>query len=233
MNISLRARKSRKAIFDRLLAAVPAEGDLVPPQSAPKHDADAPPPGPAELVDLYTCQAALWRSEVISCTPSDWAQTLAGIVQRKGLNRLLAGRHTWIAGELSRQLPEDHLSWFDEDLFSFKLRLFSEFDAGITTVRSAIADTGSLVLWPDIQEPRSLSLVPPTHIAILRATSIHFDLAGLMHSEAWNTGMPSNALLISGPSKTADIQRILAFGAHGPRELIVLLVRDDLPVSAS
>jgi L-lactate dehydrogenase complex protein LldG len=48
-----------------------------------------------------------------------------------------------------------------------------------------------------------------------------------MHSaftkEGWSNGMPTNALLISGPSKTADIQQTLAYGAHGPRELVVLL----------
>jgi L-lactate dehydrogenase complex protein LldG len=46
-----------------------------------------------------------------------------------------------------------------------------------------------------------------------------------MTSERWAEAMPTNALVISGPSKTADIQQTLAYGAHGPRELIVLLCR--------
>lgn len=230
MSISSRARK---AIFDRLLAAAPVKSEASAVAGPMHNDFGTMPPDSGTLADLYARQAATWRTEVIPCSPSDWAQAIVDVAQRKRLRRLLAGRHTAISGELSRRFPEEQLSWFDEDMFSFKLRLFSEFDAGISTVRSAIAETGSLILWPDMQEPRSLSLVPPTHIAILRASTIHFDLAGLMRDEAWSQGMPSNALLISGPSKTADIQRILAFGAHGPRELIVLLIRDDLPVTSS
>jgi len=48
-----------------------------------------------------------------------------------------------------------------------------------------------------------------------------------MVAEDWKNSLPTNALLISGPSKTADIQQTLAYGAHGPRELIVLLTHTD------
>ncbi|NCS61823.1 MAG: lactate utilization protein C, partial [Rhodoferax sp.] len=44
-----------------------------------------------------------------------------------------------------------------------------------------------------------------------------------MTAESWSAGMPTNALLVCGPSKTADIQQTLAYGAHGPKELVVLL----------
>ena len=47
-----------------------------------------------------------------------------------------------------------------------------------------------------------------------------------MREQHWNAGMPSNALLISGPSKTADIEQTRAYGIHGPKELIVLLVEN-------
>jgi hypothetical protein len=46
-------------------------------------------------------------------------------------------------------------------------------------------------------------------------------------SENWAAGLPTNALLISGPSKTADIQQTLAYGAHGPKELIVLVINAE------
>ena len=48
-----------------------------------------------------------------------------------------------------------------------------------------------------------------------------------MTAEGWTDGLPTNALLISGPSKTADIQVTLAYGAHGPKELVVLLIGDE------
>jgi L-lactate dehydrogenase complex protein LldG len=52
---------------------------------------------------------------------------------------------------------------------------------------------------------------------------IHSGIDEEPTKEGWSNGMPTNALLISGPSKTADIQQTLAYGAHGPRELVVLL----------
>jgi len=47
-----------------------------------------------------------------------------------------------------------------------------------------------------------------------------------MHEQGWAGAMPTNALLVSGPSKTADIQQTLAYGAHGPKELLVLILQD-------
>jgi len=91
-------------------------------------------------------------------------------------------------------------------------------------VRSAIAETGSLVLWPSPAEPRLLSLVPPLHIALPRTAAIHETFAETIRDEGWALGMPANALLISGPSKTADIEQTLAYGVHGPKRLVVVLV---------
>jgi L-lactate dehydrogenase complex protein LldG len=68
-----------------------------------------------------------------------------------------------------------------------------------------------------------MSLVPPVHFVLLDATTIHANLHAALTAERWAAGMPTNALVISGPSKTADIQQTLAYGAHGPRELIVLV----------
>jgi L-lactate dehydrogenase complex protein LldG len=73
-------------------------------------------------------------------------------------------------------------------------------------------------LWSSADEPRTLSLVPPIHFALLDAATIHPTFYDALVSENWAAGLPTNALLISGPSKTADIQQTLAYGAHGPKE---------------
>jgi L-lactate dehydrogenase complex protein LldG len=116
---------------------------------------------------------------------------------------------------------------YAETIDSWRDRLFDQIDAGFTAARSAIAETGSLILWPDASEPRLLSLVPPVHFVLLDSADIHADLHAAMVAEDWENSLPTNALLISGPSKTADIQQTLAYGAHGPRELIVLLTHTD------
>src|SRR5699024_2738270 len=98
--------------------------------------------------------------------------------------------------------------------------LFNEVDVGITSSYSAIATTGTIVLYPGSDEPRSLSLVPPCHIVIVREETLYNDFTEAMNAQDWQSDMPTNMVLVSGPSKTADIQQTLAYGAHGPRDLI-------------
>jgi L-lactate dehydrogenase complex protein LldG len=71
-----------------------------------------------------------------------------------------------------------------------------------------------------------MSLLPPLHIALLKASEIEDNLYTLMQKQNWAAGMPTNLLLVSGPSKTADIEQVLAYGAHGPKELVVLVLED-------
>ena len=72
-----------------------------------------------------------------------------------------------------------------------------------------------------------MSLVPPIHFALLDAGKLYDTLFEAMVEQGWSDALPTNALLVSGPSKTADIQVTLAYGAHGPKELIVLLLVDE------
>ena len=67
------------------------------------------------------------------------------------------------------------------------------------------------------------------HIAVLRASRLYASLPAAVAALQPQSRMPSNLLLVSGPSKTADIQQVLAYGAHGPKELIIVLVNDLTP----
>jgi L-lactate dehydrogenase complex protein LldG len=164
------------------------------------------------------------HAEVHDTTACAWPGLLRGIAAAKGLRNLLIGAGT----PHGRTLEADpaaslRLVRYERDVESWRDALFEEVDAALTHARSAIAETGTLVLWPDAREPRLMSLVPPVHFVLLDAGTIHADLHAAMAGENWKDGLPANALLISGPSKTADIQQTLAYGAHGPKELIVLL----------
>ncbi|MFC2506894.1 MAG: lactate utilization protein C, partial [Kingella sp. (in: b-proteobacteria)] len=72
------------------------------------------------------------------------------------------------------------------------------------------------------EEPRSQSLVPPVHFCLFDTQKIYDTFYAAMTQEQLANNMPTNVILISGPSKTADIQLTLAYGAHGPRDLVVL-----------
>ena len=84
------------------------------------------------------------------------------------------------------------------------------------------------MLWPTADKPRLMSLLPPIHVALVEEGSIADSLAETMASQDWAGGMPTNAVLVSGPSKTADIEQTLAYGVHGPKELIVLVIGPGL-----
>lgn len=165
------------------------------------------------------------HGEVIHTPRADWAQALARVLAGKGIRRLALGRAHPVAAEARAALAEAEVTLVDADrpVEAWRETLFHEVEAGLTSTAGAIAETGSLWLWPTPDEPRLLSLVPPIHIAVLDAEAVEDTLFEVMERHGWAAEMPTNALLISGPSKTADIEQTLAYGVHGPRELVVLL----------
>lgn len=164
------------------------------------------------------------RTEIYDVTHSTWVDVLLQIAATKGLRHLLIGSDTPHGNELADRAPDGlQIVRYDQPVESWQNQLFDGVDASLTLARSAVAETGSLILWPSPTEPRLMSLVPSLHFVLLDAGTVHADFYSAMKAEGWSKEMPTNALLICGPSKTADIQQTLAYGAHGPRELVVLL----------
>jgi L-lactate dehydrogenase complex protein LldG len=167
------------------------------------------------------------RTEVHTVAADNWTAALIDLARERQWKTLLYGPDGPLGTAIesawrseAADLPV--LTVYGEPVEAFKETLF-QIDAGITSVRGAVADTGAIVLWPTPQEPRLLSLVPPVHVAVLDADTVHDSLSEMMAAESWADAMPTNALLISGPSKTADIEFTLVFGVHGPKELILLI----------
>ncbi|PWC96300.1 lactate utilization protein [Azospirillum sp. TSO5] len=166
------------------------------------------------------------HTEFLDATEADWPVVLREFLEREGVGSLLYAPAT----EAGKRLVEGWgaasttLIPYDRPLEDIKPQLFESIEAGLTTTRGAIAETGSLILWPTADEPRTLSLVPHIHIAILRTDALYDTFLQAMREQGWAQAMPTNALLVSGPSKTADIEQTLAYGVHGPKRLIVLVV---------
>jgi L-lactate utilization protein LutC len=100
-------------------------------------------------------------------------------------------------------------------------------DIGITSADYALADTGTLVMLSSPQEARLISLLPPAHIAVVpreRILSGLDELFTLLPNAAEQT---SSMVLITGPSRTADIEQILVRGVHGPGQITVVVVGHD------
>ena len=92
---------------------------------------------------------------------------------------------------------------------------------------AGVAETGTLMLPSAPERPITLNLLADTEIVLLRASR----LVGA-YEEAWDLlraemgGMPRNVMLVTGPSRSADIEQTLELGAHGPRRLHVVLLED-------
>ncbi len=171
------------------------------------------------------------HTEIHQLASAQWPTKVQELLESRNLGNVLYAPRTdhgrklaehWRNAEATQELIA-----YDRPVEEWKEELFWEVDASVTGTVGGIAATGSLVLWPDPHEPRLMSLLPPVHIALLKASDIEDNLYAMMQAQNWAAGLPTNLLLISGPSKTADIEQVLAYGAHGPKELIVLILEDQ------
>ncbi|MCS7047212.1 MAG: lactate utilization protein C [Gemmataceae bacterium] len=148
-----------------------------------------------------------------------------GLVAALGLTALLRQRGCEVT-------PMDQAPGSD-----FRDRMFAA-DVGISNVAYLVAETGSIIMATAPSEPRSLTLLPPVHIALARRSQILADLFDLFeifarkiafHQEA----PPSCLTIITGPSKTGDIELKLVTGVHGPGEVYVVICPDGIAAAAT
>ena len=101
---------------------------------------------------------------------------------------------------------------------------------GLTAADAALARTGSIILHADRDQGRLASLLPPVHYALLPTGRIYPDLAAWLAAPgvADRIAASSNTIIITGPSRTADIAQTLTLGAHGPKEVHVILIEESV-----
>ncbi len=99
-------------------------------------------------------------------------------------------------------------------------------DVGITSADYALADTGTFVMISSHKEARLISLLPPVHIGVIPAKAILPNLDELFVRCPEPAEGSSSMVLITGPSRTADIEQILVRGVHGPGEIYAVIVEE-------
>jgi len=214
---------TRGRVLERLRAAVPQTSE--PPVAVPVRRFDWTP---AERLARFRERLEAVHGEVHLVGP-DWRERMFALLRAKGVRTLLHGDPCPIPLVPPGASPgheEIRLVPYQDPVEGWRDGLFADIDAAFTTCRGAIAETGTLVLWPDAAEPRLMSLVPPIHVCLLNAADIDSTFAEVVAAQGWAGGMPANALLITGPSKSADIEQTLTYGVHGPKELMVLVIAD-------
>ncbi|MBL7163381.1 MAG: LUD domain-containing protein [Anaerolineales bacterium] len=148
------------------------------------------------------------------CTPETLAAEILTLLNARGFAEIMAWEQD--------HLPEGLLDSLREQGIRIEHTPHPKLQAGITGALAAVAETGTLAQTSGAGHPQSTSLLPNIHIAILRENTIYANLPQVLNLREVREA-PSVAL-ISGPSRTADIEMTLTIGVHGPGEVHVFCI---------
>jgi L-lactate dehydrogenase complex protein LldG len=219
-------RQILREIRESLVISAPHDA-LTPPPEPARRAPPAPSPKPPDVRALFT--------ERLEAVGAQWTVVRGEAEAAGAVARILTGVGArCVVGSdaplVRRLLP----AMGGGDAFALKSidglsrdELFA-CDAGVTTAQWGIAETGTLVLESACEQNRLLSLVPPVHIALLPAgricDSLGEALERVRHADA-GTDLASRAItLITGPSRTSDIELTLTIGVHGPQAVHVVIL---------
>jgi L-lactate dehydrogenase complex protein LldF len=175
------------------------------------------------LLDSFTAEVLALGGQVVTCNAKDLSERAVALLKKKGIPAIAA----WEAAHL----PPGLLDSLHEVGVSVTHSPDPNVRAGLTGVVAACAETGSVCVTSGAGRPLSASLLPETHIAILKPADIYKNLADFFEyggEKVAEVVKSAAAVWISGPSRTADIEMTLTIGVHGPKELIVFcLIEED------
>lgn len=178
--------------------------------------------GPDDIVAVFRRRATDAKMNVIDASEATLANGLVELLRARGARSVVLAPCTLFSQlELVTRIRGAEIkaaNWTETTLDATY-----DVDAGITDVYRAIAETGSIVVRESVEHGRAVSLVPPIHIAVVRKSQIVPDLLDLM-ADVSNDGSASGIVIITGPSKTADIEMNLVTGVHGPGEVHIFLI---------
>jgi L-lactate dehydrogenase complex protein LldG len=102
---------------------------------------------------------------------------------------------------------------------------WEEFACGVTPTICLSAESGSLIVAADVSG-RAMSVLPPVHVVVATMDQLlpDLDAAVKLVRKRYGEKLPSTLSVVTGPSRTADIEKILVLGAHGPKRLVVLML---------
>ena len=217
---------SRTELFARVHAALGRSHTTKPTEPPPAvNESIARLARPSDdLVKLFHTKAAATGMFVHRPKAAELTDHLIAFLKTKNVTSVVLGSIPLVKDFESRLAAESIrvVNWRETPGLDVQF----DVDCGITGVRVALAETGSLVICSDANTSRGLSLIPPLHIAVVRPADIIPDMIDYWASIRGipSSDLPSSMVFISGPSKTADIEGELVTGVHGPEAVHILLV---------
>jgi L-lactate dehydrogenase complex protein LldG len=209
---------ARDHVLHKVRTALGRSVGQAPPEP-PEARIAIPDTEPSKRVESFTCALEKLAGKVHTAASRDEArQTVAHILSGRGA---VASNAPFLA-----ECGIDRLDGVRSGFTSREeLRdAAAAADVGITSADYALADTGTLVMISSAEEARMISLLPPAHVAVVPLARLLSGLDELLATVPRPSEVTSSMVLITGPSRTADIEQILVRGVHGPGEIHVILV---------
>lgn len=166
-------------------------------------------PAPDDLEVVFAQEFVKLQGRFAFCTDEkDMVQQLQQLIAEKQWTKIFCNEDKWNAA------------------FSNTISL-STCDASITGCEFLVARTGTIVMSAAQQSGRTVSVYAPVHICIAYTNQLMFDIKDALQSvkEKYTGNIPSLITFASGPSRTADIEKTLVTGVHGPKEVYCFLVQ--------
>ena len=206
----------------------------LPPAGRVQHPGTLPAPQPivGNLVARFSAELEALAVHVHR-EPDDRAAItrVLGLLDERGASRVLAWDPEWLnCPGLGAAIDAHHMiresCWLPAETDARRARLAAIDDVrvGLTGALAGLADTGSLAVVSGPGRGRIASLLPPVHVAVLRVDDLVPSYAALLAAHPHVTDQGSNLVLITGPSRTADIEMTLTRGVHGPGHVHVVIV---------
>ncbi len=208
---------SREAILGDIRKTLHRSPGILPPPAPRALPPRAAGASEEEIEKLVTEINAL-KGVACRLNPAGVPQTLADLVKSESIRRAVI----WNTPGLAKLGVRDRLRELGVEVIPHdaEKQVMAEAELGITEADFALAETGTIVLLSSPDKPRSVSLLPRVHLAILHLSALRADLHQVF-AEAKNEGY---MIFITGPSRTSDIELITTIGVHGPRSLYVWVV---------
>ena len=210
---------ARDAVLARIRSALAAGPAPLPPEpdwTAPVH----PPLSDADVVVAFAESFRRVGGEFYYCeTLAELAAQVAGFRQRQQVGPPFV----W-EPEMQALLYTAGVA-FRADETDF----IAQADLSLTSCEALVARTGSVLVSAGTASGRRLSIYPDQHLVLARPSQVVAEIGDALQlvQARYGSHLPSMVSLTSGPSRTADIEKTLVLGAHGPRRLALFLLEDD------
>jgi L-lactate dehydrogenase complex protein LldG len=217
---------SRDAVLQRIRTELSKPENKNPPVPLPPPDEVWPSenPPPAAMADRFSQELSTVQGEVVRCRSMDDAgKKLAELVRQAGWSSLGAMDRPMVRNA-AVGLPNGVVQWAAPDWTPQRM---AELSASLVEPEALLADTGSCLIACPTAQDRLLCYLAPACVVIARLDQLREHLPAAwapIVRRAADPSLTGEFVIVTGPSRTADIEKILILGVHGPKRLVVMLV---------